>query len=332
MKIVCYLSMTMLGLFALTTGASADPSDSNSTDNSLLQTDPDGVPLLLSQPQPLSQGELDAIQEAQEKAVLNKDWLLRGYEQQLRAHAAADPSEDPNANFYFELSSNKALAKLAGVPALDSDGSDSTAAYRTGATPSVRGAATLRTDTSSAAATSFQSHGNLFQPLITPLSVAEAGGLHNFYSFQLPVSMASPLVENLPHPTAPKADSSPDSPDIDTPGMVAAETNPLTDTSSSDLSLDLLPGETIEQAKAREETNNELELPLPMDAGQLHQEQTATLSAPGVPHAAQAPTPAPVTAKQIPVNDDVTPLPVSKAPQINPVRTPIANPYDILDR
>ena len=112
--------------------------------------------------------------------------------------------------------------------------------------------------------------------------------------------------------------------------MVAAEKNQLMDTSAR-IYLDILPGESIDQAKAHQDNTTKLELPLPMDANQLHKEQATTLSAPGAPNAAQtAPPAAPV--KPIPINDEDAPLPVSKESQINPVRSPIGNPYDILDR
>jgi hypothetical protein len=334
MKIARYFPIAMLGLFMIAARASADPSIAEQANNSYLQTDPDGIPLSISQPQSkqLSPEEIQAIGEAQRQAALNKNWLLRGYEQQLHDRAAADPSQDPNANLYYELSSNKELAKLAGLPALDPDSPDPTASVRTGATSSDQGSVTLRTDASPAALSGSLSHGNLFTPLITPLSAPEAGGLHNFYSFELPVSMASPLVENLPHPTAPKADQSQDSLDIETPGMVAAKADPLMDTIPSDLPLDALPGETTESAKARAESNNDLTLPLPMDANQFHQEQASTLHAPSAPSAVQTPAPASAPVKPVPIEDPNAPLAVSKAPPITPVRTPIANPFDILDR
>jgi hypothetical protein len=68
-----------------------------------------------------------------------------------------------------------------------------------------------------------------------------------------------------------------------------------------------------------------------MDASQLHQEQADTLSAPSAPSVVQTAAPAPVK-PVVPTEDPNAPLPVSKAPPITPVRTPIANPFDILDR
>ena len=333
MKIAHYTWMGTLGFFVVATQASADSTVSEPTDNPYTQTDADGVPLAVTHPQAqrLSQAQIDAIHKQQEQAALDKDWLLRDYEKQVEARAAKS-SEDQSANLYYQLSSNKELAKLAGVPALDSDDQESATAYRTGAPPSSQGSGALRGAAYSATGSAFRSHANLFQPLITPLSAPDVAGLHNFYSSP-PLSMASPISGGLPQtPPAPKTDQYRDSSDLETPGMVAAEKNPLTDAGAPDLTLDILPGETIERTKARQNDSNKLELPLPMDADQLHQEQAATLNVPGVPNAAQTATPAPAPVKAVPIDDENAPLPVSKAPQINPVRPSIANPYDILDR
>ena len=338
MKIARYLPMAILGLFVIALRASADPSASDPADNPYApytKSDADGVPLSVTQPQSrrFSPEEIRAIRKLQEQAALNKNWLLRTYEQQLQAHAAANSSGEQDANLYYQLSSNKELAKLAGLPPLDIGTQDSKTPYRIGATPSDQPAVKLRGDASSTATGDSPSHGNLFKPLVTPLSAPEAAGLHNFYSSPfLPFSTSASLPGSPPKPPpAPSADQSQDSSDIETPGMIAAEKNPLTDTSAPDLTLDVLPGESIEHAKAHQDNNTTLlELPLPMDANQLHKAQALALSVPSLPNTAQTPAPAPV--KAVPINDEDAPLPVSKIPQINPVRAPIANPYDILNR
>jgi len=336
MKIACYLSVATVGLFFAATGAKADPqatdsSASDPSDNPNLQCDPDGVPLSItpSQSQQPSEEELKAARQQEQTAALNKDWLLRGYEQQLQAHAAANSPEDQNANLYYEISSNKDLARLAGLPAVDSDSQNGANAYRTGAAPSDQGGVTLRSDTSSTGPGNLSSQGNLLKPLITPLSAPDAEGLHNFYA-PLSISMASPLSGIPKTSPAPRTDQSEDSSDMETPGMVAAKKDPLTDSNALDLNLDTLPGETAEQARAHQENDSNLELPVPMDADQLHKEQAATLSVPGGKKATPTPVTAPV--KTAPTEDPDAPLTVDKALQINPVRAPIANPYDILNR
>jgi hypothetical protein len=332
MKIARFLPAVVLGLFAITKGASADPSppDSSSSDptadNPYTQYDPDGIPLSVTHPQArqLTQEDIDAISKQQAQEELDKNWLLRDYEQQLKAHAA-NSSEEQDTNLYYQLSSNKDLAKLAGLPTLGSDSEDSTTEYQASAIRANPGSIALRPDASSAAVSGSLSHGDLFRPLVEPLSAPDAEGLHNFYSSQ-PGSLA-PSFFGSSHqtPPAPKPDQSPDSSDMETPGMVAAEKNP-------DLTLDLLPGESIEQAKAREDNNAKLELSLPMDASQLHKEQSAALHIPGVPNTTQPPTAATTPPVQpVPIEDPDAPTPVSKEQPINPVREPIANPFDILD-
>jgi hypothetical protein len=66
-----------------------------------------------------------------------------------------------------------------------------------------------------------------------------------------------------------------------------------------------------------------------MNADQLHKNEAAAM---GLPNSAPTTkTPAPnINAK--PVEDPEAPIPVSKSQQLNPVRPPIANPFDILNR
>jgi hypothetical protein len=125
--------------------------------------------------------------------------------------------------------------------------------------------------------------------------------------------------------------------DIETPGMIAAEKDPLAQadpvaqTDSADLSLDMLPGETVAEAKKHQENENKLELALPMDATQLHKAQAVTLSAPTPANAIQ-PTPVTTPTKPAPIVDQNAPIPVSHEHQITPIRGPIASPFDILNR
>jgi hypothetical protein len=70
-----------------------------------------------------------------------------------------------------------------------------------------------------------------------------------------------------------------------------------------------------------------------MDEDVLHKNQAAALTVPpvpGVPNSTQNAQAIPV-AKPAQKDDYDAPQPISKAPVINPVRPPIANPYDILN-
>jgi hypothetical protein len=169
--------------------------------------------------------------------------------------------------------------------------------------------------------------------LVTPLSAADAAGIHNFYSSMLPSPLVPPFSGGTTQTSsASKTAQVQESMDLETPGMVAAKQDPLTDVSTPDLTLDILPGESIEEARAHQENNSKLELPLPMTAERLQKEQAAALSVPSVAKAAATTTPAAASVNATPVEDPDAPMPVSQAPVINPVRAPIANPYDILNR
>ncbi|HEV3271554.1 MAG TPA: hypothetical protein VGZ93_05175 [Candidatus Methylacidiphilales bacterium] len=334
MKMACYLSIATVGLFVAATGACADPAAPDPRDNPDFQVDPDGVPLSLTQPknQQLSGEQLKEARNHEEKAALDRDWLLRNYEHELQAHAAADSTGGDETNLYYELTSNKDLARLAGLPTLGSDDRDNVVSSPTGEAPSNPGGETPSAETSSRGTGNPSSwQQNLFKPAISPFSVPGLARVHNFYALP-PVSMGLALPGNFQTSPAPGPDQSRESSDMETPGMVAAEKDPLTDARALDLSLDRLPGESIEQARAHQDNNLNLELPIPMDVDQLHKEEAASLSVPGASKTAQpAASPQPATVKAAPTEDPNAPLPVSKALQINPVRSPIANPYDILD-
>lgn len=339
MKIVRYLPVALLGLYLAAPGASADPISSTPDDSAYAQDDADGVPLVVRQrqPQQLSPEQIEAIHKRQGQAAQDKDWLVRGYEQQLQTHPAVNSAQDQNSNLYYELGANKELAKLAGLPVLSLDGADSasTVSSRAG-TPSSEQGTNLRSDDSSTEAA--PTHDPLFRPLFSSSAAPKASGSHSLYS---PLSFSlTPTISFFGKQTPrtrpqPKTDQSDDSSDLDTPGLVAAEKDPLMDMSNTDLTLNVLPGETADEAKARQESNNTVELPLPMDADRLHEAQAAALSVPGAPtgtNPAQTQPTVPPIVKPVQVDDQDTPLPVSKVPPINPVRSPIANPYDILDR
>src|ERR1700692_3315704 len=132
------LSISMLGLFLVTIGARADPSSSAPAYDLNTQVDPDGVPYAVTQAhqaQP-SQADIEAARKQREEAATNKNWLVNSYERQLQSHHQAGSSNDQSSNLYFQLSSNKELAKLAGLPLIGSASAARAPHYRTGASPS----------------------------------------------------------------------------------------------------------------------------------------------------------------------------------------------------
>ena len=328
MKMTSCLWLSLLGLALIATASNAAPSDLEQAEDEHAQLDPDGVPLAVTQGQTKkpSQADVDAFRKQQEEIEQNKNWLLRTYEQQ-KQHQITSAAKDQGDNLYYQLSTNKELAKLAGLPTVD----DTNTSLHTGATPQGSGNTALRKDSTEEAASS--SSG--FKPLISPLSSAPISSI----TAPLPISMPSLSSNFLPPEisSTPKADPVRDASDLDTPGMIAARKDPLGDTTSSDLDLDVLPGESIQQAREHQDSN--LELALPMDSDRLHQEQSESLKVPGVPSAPkpvaaakpqQQPTPAPV--KNTPEDDPNAPMPVTQIPQINPIRSPIPSPFDLDSR
>ena len=324
------LSVSMLGLLLQAASAGTAWADPDEMNDPYSQLDPDGVPLAVTQGQANSkptQADIDAMHKQQQQAAQNKDWLMRSYQQQMQMHSGAAVKDQSN-DLYYQLSTNKELARLAGLPVIETD-----PALHTGVKPGPS-ETNLRKDPTAEAATSV-AQNNLSKPLISPLSSSAMTSI----SAPMPLAMPSPSSSLLPAATAPtsQAQQVQEAADLDTPGMVAEKKDPLTDTSSSDLSLDILPGETAEQARQHQDDNSNLQLSLPMDADQLHKAQATALNGPATLKPvlltrAKTDQPTPDPAKNSSENDPNAPIPVSEIPPINPVRAPIPGPFDILRR
>ncbi len=134
------------------------------------------------------------------------------------------------------------------------------------------------------------------------------------------------------HQPAPKTQ---DILDLETPGMVASKDDPNAQINAPDLTLDVLPGETVAQAKADRARETSIRPPEPMSVEQLRQSLLPSAALPATPSdgitntASSIPPPAPAYS---PETDPSAPVPVSRQPVINPVHAPIANPFDILNR
>ncbi len=333
MKNARLLSVAVLGFCAFATGAIADPTSADSQADPYTQTDPDGVPLFITQGHAarLTPQEIDALKKNQAQAADDKNWLVRGYEKQLQSHTANSTPEQ-SGNLYYELGSNKDLARLAGMPDLDEENQLS---FRTGAPHSTRAPEQLHPDNSPRMGGP-PTRNMTFKPLITPLGSPEVAGVHNFLSSS-PHATVTPFYSSLngsspasvkPAPARPRAD---DPQDLETPGLIAAQKDPLADPSATDLTLDLLPGETIEHAKAHQDAVNTIQLPVPASADQLHKTQAAKLSVPGIQNLTKAPvsTAPPKPAKDL-APDPNAPMQASEVPQINAVRAPIPSPFNML--
>ena len=323
MKTARFVPVTMVVFFVLAVRADADPA---SAPNPYIQSDGDGVPLIITTRQSQSESDSSAADQQQAK---NKDWLVHGYEHAMQSHRSdssnGDSSGGASNDLYYQLSSNKDLARLAGLPTTD-DSDDATKSLRTGATPSGHSAIGLRQE---AAPASTFSPNSFMKPFLSPMNAPINAGAQSFYN-PLPFALPSSLLGGGQSARSRSADQSLSSTDLETPGMVAQEKDPLTD--ANDPTIDALPGESPEQARAHQDNYSKLELSLPMNSDEFHKQQTAALT-PSVPSKTTKTTATAMNAPQPPTppNTDADPLPVNTIP-ITPMRSPIANPFDILNR
>jgi hypothetical protein len=290
--------------------------------NPYVQTDGDGIPLVVTHPElaPLNPEEKLAIQKEEEKKDNDKDWLMRIYAARMQQRAAAHPTSNSQPLFY-QISSNKELARLAGLhedaSADNKDHNDANSANNT------RPAATPGTRTAPGASVSNLSHAYQFKPLVSPTSSLNMFGMHD---------NGSTPVESTSYAAKRAADAkSQDVADLQTPGMIAAKDGKEPDLGSPDLTLDLLPGESMEQARIEQAHAKSLALadPLNKNPEPPRVPGLKTTSISSDPGGKALPVP---VAKVAPERDYDTPIPVSKAPIVVPGHAPIANPADVFDR
>ena len=286
-------------------------------------TSPDYVPDFLkdtkSGPTP---EERDALQAAQQKAEENKDWLLRGFEQQLqsRENATGDNPPQNGTNLLATLGADKDLAKAAGIRPIDLTAAPELNPL-TGEDEK-KTKADLRSDPMLDPLASTDSRtAPLFQPLIIPLDSPTTSQVKTPYALPSPISstsVSSPLSFDLaPGETAEDdaaqnvAPSDPGA--MDVPGMTAAESTP-----AMREALDL-PGEQENDALSSEEKpHHDLALELPeapetSNADRLQKIQNASLALPTQPLLHKA---API------VINPLSTKPPAYTPPVAPVESP----------
>ena len=306
MKTVRRHALILVLSFGAVSGVAAD---NNAPD---LTTDPDATPAAF-QDKPAPNPEAVAeVKEEKERAAENRNWLWRGYQDELQARDPAQ-SQDENNNFYALLPNDKELARAAGVsptqqPVTEAPQMD----VRTGSSED-KPALSLRPDAALNGAGTKTSTSPVasFQPFITSFDAPAAMKLTDFTASFMPSSPAPAAAMQTTITTDPDA--------LDIPGMTAAESDPQKE---ADLTLDLLPGETPSEAKRHQDLA--LELPPPTDAEQVQKQQAAALSPPGVPGEK------PKVAAVKPVLEPLSPT-ANMVPDPSPIRgASLANPFDIL--
>jgi len=303
-NVACLVVAACFGAVVVSTARADDPIDQvpSASDRLSLQ-DPDGTPVVITHPQ--SSNASQPSTKSKERAAANQDWLLHAYEQQLQQNNADVPGNS-SSNLYYRIATDKNLSKLAGVSTIDSLALG--ANLKTGVSRGGQGTLSLRPDPSTPAASTSPTT-SLLKPLITPLGAADAAGLHNFYG-TIPAA-----------PTPKKATVTPA--DLEMPGKIAADNNPLTKES---LTFDALPDDTSSSKSSHHNDISKTELPVSSNAAQIQKLTDASLTAKG---STRTTTPVNVSSMQLKLAED-PPSPKLVAP--NSGRQPIANPYSILDR
>lgn len=335
MKIACSMAVSVLFCTGTMTAANASVFPDTGDKALASQVQSEHADESQKTAQPPTRAQLRAAQRQREAAAYDKNWLMRGYEHQLQLNSSQ--SKDDGSNLYYQLSSDKDLARLANVASIDDE---SSASFRTGDTTSGKTAVSLRSDlsTSDLSTSRSASQSDLFKPLISPLSPSVASSLNNFYSSDAiassaPSSFLAPDKSSAPvkKTQSPNTDPNRDSASIDTPGMTAAEKNPLMD--KNDLMLDALPTESSSDNHARMDSMLPQQLPLTSNLERLNKQQDAAMAVPGTKKALPLTPTATVTpANSLLLNGSPNDPVPDKTPPPSPVRAPIADPFDIFYR
>lgn len=273
---------------------------------------------------------LAAEQRRRAKDQENSDWLLRSYEEQLRARST-NSSKNDGTNIYYEIGSDRNLSKLAGITMFDPNNSAQTLNVHMAMANPGKDALTLRPDPlpSSAFAgqpTSEKNPAPFFKSYAS--TVTGFASLHNSYATpssgmqQFFPKGETPVIKP-PLPSYTRLNSDPTA--IETPGMIAAENNPLLDKDASNFSLDRLPGESVSEAKAHQENLTLVEPPRVTDVSQLQKLRDTATKAPG---SIKLAPPAPINPILLKFQED----PPVTAPPPSPIRTPVNDPRDMTFR
>ena len=315
-----YLSLCLfLGLGVLpATYACADDNDKSTTpqhDPDINSPTYDGSTFNAAQGKQLTAAEVRAARETQQAEAT---WLIRGYEQRVKMESTAKGETGP-VDPYARISSNKELAKLAGLTFTASPSPSDIASLHAGADPG-KDSPTLRLDPSQISSRQKfpPLSGGGFKPLITPLSAPDAAGFPNFYA-TLPAGTPAPVLPNTSTPViAP--------PVTDMPGLTAAAQGHFTQGNLNyDLTLEPLPDDFHNKQDTNSEHKSNDVLPqVPSGDAAKQLQQTVRVVTTGKT------TPPPVAIKiVIPPDPDLTPQPIA-VPIITAGRPQIQDPNDFI--
>ena len=280
--------------------------------------DPDAVPLAFSHPQKsATSADKATLADEKKKRTEDRDWLVHAYEKQLMEHPLKGGPNN-SSDFYTSLSRDKDLAKAAGLNIDDASSDDPLSMdLHTGLTDP-EPTAELRPDPAADSTDPDPAASLGLKPYSAPVVTSMAEELAPYAAPSPFQPLDSPAVANQDDETV-KIDAPVilDRGAMDIPGMTAAEGDPNRAV-DDDLSLDLLPGETIPDAKAHQD----LELPLSTDAQRLEKQREVAMAVPGQKSKAA------IVPKAIPV---VYPSDTANmVPDLHPLRGTVPDPFDIL--
>jgi hypothetical protein len=254
-------------------------------------------------------GEIQASLQRQAEEEKNKDWLLRGYEEQLQSHFGKD-SEDESTNLYYQLATDKNLAKLAGISTMEPPAADT---------------ATPRKDPTEEGKKSGMSDITVFKPLINPQRPLFTSVLNNPYT-SLSYDASRVVTPDAVTATTDSMEKTSDvntPSDIETPGLVAAKSDPL----ALGLPADVSPGFSQQEPLPQDPSvlDNPPGLPSSTASALLQKNYETALNIPGTVKMAQPPQLLNPVIYKMPANSE----PIVKVVQPNPVRRALPSPLDI---
>jgi hypothetical protein len=309
-----------------------DPDVNSPTyDGSLYKIEPS------NQPTP---AEIKAEQQAQND---ENNWLIRGYEEQVKEKSAANNETDSVDDPYQQILSNKDLTELAGLPPPAPTNPADVTTLHVSTDPAKNGP-TLRDDNSQTsqdsppAQTSSQqnpsqenpsaSRDAAFKPLITPLTATDVAGLPNFYATLPGGPPPDALVNNGTTEGVPSVTD--DSSFTDMPGLTAAKNQFKQGDMNYEVTFDPLPDDFQGKKTSSSLDKSDVTLTLPQISSDSTGKQ-AQLQLPIQATSTESSPPPPAPAKVVIHADPVltNPKPIS-VPLIVAGRPQIQDPNDFL--
>jgi len=295
-------------------------------------SDPAAPPL--PKPAPEKKWTPEQLEAIRQKKDHDANWLFYGYQEQMESRSSSNGTSDNTNNLYLQLSSDKYLAQIAGIPynpPKKDEGDPSTLTPRTGSTDpkTKKNSASLRDDSSSKddkdgdKKKSKFLHNDLFKPAIHPITASRDIGLGNINGLTPDTDLQKLTIPDD------KSKTDVDSLSLETPGLTAARKDPSSTRAAWDSNLELLPGESIDHALAHQDPLAISQPPTGSSITQLQNQQKNILNPPVAPGFAQ--TAPPIALSPLVTMPDLTPNRPA-APTSTPAHPRIADPRDFLDR